>query len=80
MSKQILCKDCNVNNRVKNRSYCQQCYWKRFKSTQRGYDPKRRDYMERNRNYIHRYKQIYGCQKCGEKRYWILPMTHRGKR
>jgi hypothetical protein len=33
--------------------------------------------MEQNRDLVHRFKQICGCQKCGEKRYWILDLHHK---
>lgn len=71
-----LCKDCNVNEKVWGRSYCKECYHNRFHHIQAKYAPQRRAYMENNRNYVHRYKQICGCKKCNEKKYWILDLHH----
>jgi len=71
-----LCKDCNTTPRLNGKSYCQACYWQRFKGTHAKNNPYRRKYKDKNREYVHRYKQICGCQKCGEKKYWILDLHH----
>ena len=71
-----LCKDCNTGERVNGRSYCQSCYWKRFHQGHKKHNSYRRNYQDQNREFIHRYKQRCGCQKCGEKKYWILDLHH----
>jgi hypothetical protein len=75
--KKTKCKDCNTNDRAHGRSYCQPCFWIRFgKKSNKKYSVYRRTYKDDNRDFIHRYKQICGCQSCGEKRYWILDLHH----
>jgi len=71
-----LCKDCNTKERLNGKSYCQSCYWIRFKENHKRNNPYRRSHQNKNREYIHRYKQICGCRKCKEKRYWVLDLHH----
>lgn len=74
--KMKLCKDCNTTPRLNGKSYCYECWKKKFGYLQKRYAPDRRKYIENNRDYVHRYKQACGCKKCGEKRYWILDLHH----
>ena len=70
------CKDCEENDRLKGKSYCQQCYWQRFKKGHDKYKGYRKDFNESRMNFIHRYKTFCGCSKCGEKKHYMLDLHH----
>ena len=70
------CKDCEENDRLKGKSYCQQCYWQRFKHKHVKYNEYRKDFHKSRIEFIHRFKQIYGCVKCGEKKSYMLDLHH----
>jgi len=76
--KKTICKDCNEKERVHGRSYCQECFWKRFgKQSNKKYSHYRRNFKDQNRQFVHRYKKFCGCAVCGEKRYWVLDLHHK---
>ncbi len=75
--KKTKCKDCKTQDRAHGRSYCQQCFWKRFgKKSGEKYNHYRRNYKDENRKLVHRYKEYCGCKVCGENRYWVLDLHH----
>ena len=76
--KKTICKDCNTKERVNGRSYCQECFWKRYgKKSNKKYNHYRRNYKDQNRQLVHRYKEFCGCAVCGENRYWVLDLHHK---
>lgn len=70
------CKDCNENDRVGGRSYCQACYWQRFKGNHKKYLPNIRRFKQQRQDFIHRYKSFCGCVKCNEKKHYMLDLHH----
>lgn len=67
------CIICNKNPKVKGKSYCGGCYHIKNKS-----NPSYLKYQLKRKELIINYKNK-GCEKCGEKRHWLLDFHYINK-
>lgn len=61
-------------------SYCKSCMRTLQNQNQHLYRQRQKrntkKYIERNKEFVNRYKSLCGCKICGEKRSWILDFHH----
>ena len=87
--KEKKCKKCNIVKSIDEfyigKSYCKPCqkeYTKAHnrKNYKRYYDKYTKKAVkkawQRGQDFFNRHKGFVGCQKCGEKRYWVLDYHH----